>query len=543
MEPTLKIHIDELEESEDSSMDMLYQGKLFTGVAFKENPKNGQLILLEGYYEGHSYGCCREWYQNGQLWYENYLMQSLSYRQHGPSRRWYPDGKLESESYYEVGYLIWEKHWNKDEIMDGYYKIKPGSYVYSEYQKKLHEYKNRIGQIYPIIDVDLKTWEFVERPELILEHIQNEFEKKITGYNEAIQKNSDNAALYYQRGLMKYNSIDFYEAIPDFTKAIELDPTQRIYYYDRGKARQDYTTACLIFDPLKLQEIIEDYTQVLKQDPSHYDALLRRGIAYCEVEEFQKAIADFTKAISLKPTLANGYYHRGYAKYRNGDNEGAAADYTKAIEINPDCAPYNSGYNNSILEENLRKSLDEVIQDYGTIVGKSSNDMETIPQVALARYALRGLEEAIRNYSKVLLQGQKNSQEEKRYYQEVIKYYTQILTLYPDQVKMFFHRATAYFYLKKYKLAIADYTTFINHKVPSNFFNVERKSHVPSIYAYYYRGKAKQEINDLQGAVNDYSTILEKYPNHSEVFTYIAELEKTIKNLKNITGLDYTNEE
>ena len=158
----------------------------------------------------------------------------------------------------------------------------------------------------------------------------------IADYNKAIELNPDNATTYYNRGWLKDDLKDYFGAIADYTKAIELNPDNDDAYINRGVAKQnlkDYYGA------------IADYTKVIELNPDNDDAYYNRGIAKYDLKDYYGAIADFTKAIELNPDKTNAYNNRGWSKHTLKDHYGAIADYTKAIELNPDndYAYYNRG--------------------------------------------------------------------------------------------------------------------------------------------------------------------------------------------------------
>ena len=54
----------------------------------------------------------------------------------------------------------------------------------------------------------------------------------------------------------------------------------------------------------KYTEAIMDYTRVIELDPSNAHAYHNRGISYDKVGDFEKAIADFTKVRDQSPSAA-----------------------------------------------------------------------------------------------------------------------------------------------------------------------------------------------------------------------------------------------
>ena len=59
----------------------------------------------------------------------------------------------------------------------------------------------------------------------------------ISDLNKAIELSSDYTIAYFNRGLAKSNLKDYYGAISDYTKAIELDPDYADAYNNRGFAK------------------------------------------------------------------------------------------------------------------------------------------------------------------------------------------------------------------------------------------------------------------------------------------------------------------
>tara|TARA_B110000902_G_scaffold263498_1_gene342669 strand:- start:24 stop:1598 length:1575 start_codon:yes stop_codon:yes gene_type:complete len=148
-----------------------------------------------------------------------------------------------------------------------------------------------------------------------------------SGSNNNSYNRNNEAEKYHISGISKHNSKDFYGAISDFTKAIELNPDNDVLYYNRGVSKSWL---------LDHKGAISDYTKAIGLNPDEANFYYNRGVVKHELKDYTGAIADATKAISLKPNYAIAYYKRGNAKSWLKDHKGAIADYTKAIELNPD---------------------------------------------------------------------------------------------------------------------------------------------------------------------------------------------------------------
>ncbi len=64
-------------------------------------------------------------------------------------------------------------------------------------------------------------------------------------------------------------------------------------------------------------------------------AYYNRGLAYENLDNYEKAIADFSKAIAFNPDDADSYLYRGIDKTRIGDKAGGDADIETAKRLNP----------------------------------------------------------------------------------------------------------------------------------------------------------------------------------------------------------------
>jgi tetratricopeptide (TPR) repeat protein len=90
-------------------------------------------------------------------------------------------------------------------------------------------------------------------------------------------------------------------------------------------------------------QAIYDYTKAIDINPSLAKAYDNRGVAYAQKGFLAPAIADFTMALANNPNDAEAYNNRGHAYANQGNLTQAISDYSKAIRIN---AIYVKAYNN-----------------------------------------------------------------------------------------------------------------------------------------------------------------------------------------------------
>ena len=184
------------------------------------------------------------------------------------------------------------------------------------------------------------------------------------------------------RGEAKYQAEDYFGAIEDFSKVIELDASiYSVYfaYFGRGQAKSkiedflgaidDYGKAiklvgdgyginlhhlkdnrknisvishqvhlsCAVVKS-KIKDYsgaIADYSKAIKLNPDDFQAYAGRGEARLEVRDFRGAIEDFSKVTGFFPHNPLAYIKRGQAKSIINDHAGAIDDYSKVIKLNP----------------------------------------------------------------------------------------------------------------------------------------------------------------------------------------------------------------
>jgi len=122
---------------------------------------------------------------------------------------------------------------------------------------------------------------------------------------------------------------DYDGAIEQFTQEIQLDSSDAMAYYDRGRAyeaKHDYDMA------------IADYSQSLELNPDDAAARNNRGNAYAAQGHYDTAIPDYDEALRLDPNYPAAYHNRGLAHYNLGDYGMAIKDFDQALSLNSSLA-------------------------------------------------------------------------------------------------------------------------------------------------------------------------------------------------------------
>jgi tetratricopeptide (TPR) repeat protein len=182
-------------------------------------------------------------------------------------------------------------------------------------------------------------------------------------FTKAIEFDSENFALYFERGMTKTLAKDHGGAALDFTTAINMGYRTKEIYANRGnsylalkeyrKAAEDFNSAlkfektarlfylkgCALYSCGNHEDAYQSFLSSLlinDRDPAiHYH------LSQCRYElgDMDRALEHCEKAISLDTGRTAKYFmQRGLIKERILDYDGAINDYTSAIKLDPDNA-------------------------------------------------------------------------------------------------------------------------------------------------------------------------------------------------------------
>jgi|SRR5579872_1218436 len=124
------------------------------------------------------------------------------------------------------------------------------------------------------------------------------------------------------------------EAIEEFTKAIELNPSWLLPYFWRAMMHSD----------LKQYERAEsDFSTFIQRYDGERDELLAeahagRALVHRGKGDFQQAIADYTQELDINPKSAQGHLGRSIVYDELGESELACADFDQSLQLDPTIA-------------------------------------------------------------------------------------------------------------------------------------------------------------------------------------------------------------
>ncbi len=156
--------------------------------------------------------------------------------------------------------------------------------------------------------------------------LSGNYKEAINDFNRAIELDPTLKYMYNSRAIAKGNLGDIKGAIEDYTKGLEIDPGDPLMYRNRGTNKADLNDH---------KGAISDYDKAIDITPDDYYAYYLRGRSKGALGDYSGEISDHSKSLELKKDSFQVYYERAYAKIETKDFEGAISDLSKAIAINP----------------------------------------------------------------------------------------------------------------------------------------------------------------------------------------------------------------
>ena len=123
----------------------------------------------------------------------------------------------------------------------------------------------------------------------------------------------------------KYNNRDFQGAIADWTKSIELNPTDAFVFLQRGRAKSKTWDG---------HGAVNDFNAAIRINPQYVSAYYQRAdTKYYILGDTHGALSDYTKVIELRPDVTAAYRERGLVREGMGNRNGACLDWRKAAAL------------------------------------------------------------------------------------------------------------------------------------------------------------------------------------------------------------------
>ena len=148
-----------------------------------------------------------------------------------------------------------------------------------------------------------------------------------TGWMLSISENlyASDASFYFQRANKKEKEGDYYGAISDFERLIEIYPKNAEIHFRIGNIKSR--------DLKDHKGALVDFNNAIKIDPNHSQAFISRSVVKTSLKDYYGAISDLNKAAEIVPKDTKVFFNRGIIKNFIGDKKGACSDWRKSSKI------------------------------------------------------------------------------------------------------------------------------------------------------------------------------------------------------------------
>lgn len=324
-----------------------------------------------------------------------------------------------------------------------------------------------------------------------------------------------------------------------YSKAIDLDPTLAVAYYNRAnayidlkqpdKALEGYKKAMslgfkkgMVYMGLasaqhslgQADAALENFDKALALDPTQQFAYNNRGAIYLKRGEYDKAIADFNAALKIS-TFAMAYMNRGDAYAGKKDYQKALADYSTAEELVPGMPDLHT--RRGRLYANMA-DYDKALEEYKTARRIDPRNLIALDLMGKAYYQAGNLEKAEESYRRYMVE---NPKDPLPHSNMSLIYERRKL---PDQAAAELEKAIALAPNRddlKERLAKLQGRNG-NTKGSADSLTALISTGTTNMQMYYSRGEARLEAGDYNGAEADLKLVLKRTPDSPNTMIYLA---------------------
>lgn len=173
----------------------------------------------------------------------------------------------------------------------------------------------------------------------------NHLGEALEDYKRAIEINPSEAVTYLNRSLLYIKMNNYSGAINDLDTAIKLQPNSAVMYAKRGLAK--YTSQ-------DSYGALHDINQAIKLNKNMTEAYNLRAILRFSLSDYQGSKSDFDRAIKLHPYDSEIYKNRGIMFIKRQDKKSACQDFITASHIgNVSAAKMFDQYCKSLSEKSV----------------------------------------------------------------------------------------------------------------------------------------------------------------------------------------------
>lgn len=300
---------------------------------------------------------------------------------------------------------------------------------------------------------------------------QDQPDRALADYAEAIRLGPTSAAFYLDRGVLHSQRGNSDLALQDFNTALELDSKLVQAYYRR---------AALFHSRGGLERAIRELTEAIQIDRKYVQAYGLRGEYFLELGEVDRAVRDFNEAININPRFAPAYVKLAELNIKQENYVEAVRNFTDAIILEPKVI---ANYVGRAFAHERRGDFNEARRDYDEALFRDADNRAALEGRSILFFKVgdyvRGLDDSKKalalnsrfsgnraapsDYHASLLIG--NLLRERKQFEECINvFYRGILAIEKSPPQSEYHeiyygRARCYSALRRFDLAEADLKT------------------------------------------------------------------------------------
>ncbi|WP_136419775.1 tetratricopeptide repeat-containing glycosyltransferase family protein [Herbaspirillum sp. ST 5-3] len=168
----------------------------------------------------------------------------------------------------------------------------------------------------------------------------------------------------------------------------------------RSGATDDYFRQALTLQDLgQHEDALACFDRTLQIQPTHVDALNKRGITLRMLKRYDEAIGSIDAALTLEPDHVPALNNRGNALQDLKQFEGAVIWYDRALHLRPDYA--DAWYNRGLALAELDR-FEDAIRSFDSALQFKSDHVDALTNRGLALRSLNRLREALACFEQAL---------------------------------------------------------------------------------------------------------------------------------------------
>jgi tetratricopeptide (TPR) repeat protein len=202
-------------------------------------------------------------------------------------------------------------------------------------EKKLQEYRQEaenlaskglhneaIAKLLQVLDSESPEKDNISAKIAMLYFNIKDFKKAIEYMNKAIDLNPSNSVYWYNKGVILYNMSDYQSAAKCYETAIELNPKDREAWTYLGSSYSNLS---------RFDKALKSYQAALDLEPQNPDNWYNKGKGLYDLERYSDAVECFDRSLLIKSDDAQAWGSKGNALYQSSTNEGKNLNIDRKI--------------------------------------------------------------------------------------------------------------------------------------------------------------------------------------------------------------------